>query len=597
MGKNFLTFFLFIRRVTLTIRKLEQEILAAGGHVCILTTRSGSVKNTHLDGEHPNRRVLFLDDAIKIPFASDPSNPESVYFIGFSLSPSVIKEIDNFSPTLVHITVPDVVSLDVIQYARENDLPLMGTFHSNYVDYLDHYGLFWIKPCLISFFQHQYSFYQALYCPTPFIQKQLGHPDKKFDLCTNVQVWGRGIDLEKFNPKHRSMSFRAKYSIAPDEVVICFVGRLVFEKRPDIFAYVMRRLSRELEKGGVRFRGLVVGCGPYETELQNCPNTVCTGWLSGEELATAYASSDIFLFPSALETFGNVTLEAASSGLPLVVESGCSGHLVKDGINGYACPEGDEESFLRGTLELVTDASRRKQFSLASREHSFLYEKRAVMKQMLTNYETVTDEFYRRYNGSHNDRDDSLRDSYPQAFTYGKVERPCALRVFISCFVFVIQALFCMYMQFGCLFESLWRAISSVRSMGTTSPHKREEGMDDIEKGNITSATATSSSKVNEPQGSPEMAPWKGISCIYRTSELVMMTVIVFLRIQSSFEYTLRTYFRGKNNRGEDYSSTRRKDTLEDVTDVVEGSGDSGQLRGRRRNIVEGEKVAAVIGL
>ena len=76
-----------------------------------------------------------------------------------------------------------------------------------------------------------------------------------------------------------------------------------------------------------------------------------------------------------------------------------------------------------------------------------------------------------------------------------------------------------------------------------------------------------------------------------------MMTVIVFLRIQSSFEYTLRTYFRGKNNRGEDYSSTRRKDTLEDVTDVVEGSGDSGQLRGRRRNIAEGEKVAAVIGL
>ena len=123
--------------VTLTIRKLEQEILSAGGRVCILTTRSGDPANTNLDGEHPNRRILFLDDAIQIPFASDPSSPGSVYYIGFSLSKEMRNELDDFSPTLVHITVPDIVSLDIIQYARDNELPLMGTFHSNYVDYLD----------------------------------------------------------------------------------------------------------------------------------------------------------------------------------------------------------------------------------------------------------------------------------------------------------------------------------------------------------------------------------------------------------------------------------------------------------------------------
>ena len=120
--------------VTLTIRKLEQEILAAGVHVCILSTRSGNPAHTHLDGEHPNRRVLFLDDAIEIPFASDPRHPESVYCIGFSLLKEMHNELDHYSPTLVHITVPDIVSLDIIQYARDNDLPLMGTFHSNYVD-------------------------------------------------------------------------------------------------------------------------------------------------------------------------------------------------------------------------------------------------------------------------------------------------------------------------------------------------------------------------------------------------------------------------------------------------------------------------------
>ena len=544
-----------------------------------MTTRSGNPSNTHLDGEHPNRRVLFLDDAIKIPFASDPSNPESVYYIGFSLSASVIADLDDYSPTLVHITVPDVVSLDVIQYARENDLPLMGTFHSNYVDYLDHYGLFWIKPCLIGFFRHQYSFYQALYCPTPFIQNQLALDDKKFDKCTNVQVWGRGIDLDRFSPAHRSEAFRSNLGIRSDEVVICFVGRLVFEKRPDIFAYVIRRLAEECSN--TPFKALVVGCGPYENELRSLPNTVCTGWLNGDELATAYASSDIFLFPSALETFGNVTLEAAGSGLPLVVESGCSGHLVNDQVNGFACPEGDEEAFYQATYTLVTDHVLRSKFSQASRQHSFSYEKRAVMKQMLTNYQTVTNEFYSTYNGSHAEKDATYQEEYSEAFLFGMVERPCALRVFLSCFVFVIQSLFCLYMQFGCLFDSLSRAITAVKNFaGRGSATQAPKNVDEIEKG------ASNPGNLN----SPEMAPWKGISCVYRTSELSFMTVIFILRIQASIEYNMKKYFRnrGSSNFGGGSVNTRRKNTLDEDADIGDDFRDA---RRRRRNMVQGEEV------
>ena len=550
--------------------------MAAGGHVCILTTLSGNPNNTHLDGEHPNRQVLFLDDAIKIPFASDPSNPESVYYIGFSLSSSVLEEMDSYSPTLVHITVPDIVSLDVIAYARKNDLPLMGTFHSNYVDYLDHYGLFWIKPCLIGFFQHQYSFYQALYCPTPFIKGQLGQQDKRFDKCTNIQVWGRGIDLKKFNPEHRSLEFREKYGIESDDVVICFIGRLVYEKRPDIFAYVIRRLVDECKD--VSFKALVVGCGPYETELQQLPNTVCTGWLNGQDLATAYASSDIFLFPSALETFGNVTLEAAGSGLPLVVEAGCSGHLVKHEINGFACPEGDEEAFYRGTLELVTNAELRSKYAAASRELSFDFEKRAVMKQMLNNYEMVTKEFYQTYHGSHEERDSVIPSIYEEAFVFGLVERPCALRMFISCFVFLIQSLFCVYMQFGCLFDGVAKALSYIRrSSNNNNSDENEE--EDIEKGK-------SSTKNN--LDSPEMAPWKGISCIYRTSQLTFMTILFFLRLQSRIEYGLQKYF--QRSGGSMYTAAKRKDTLEEI-EMESSTLDLQELKKRRRNMVQGEEI------
>ena len=103
----------------------------------------------------------------------------------------------------------------------------------------------------------------------------------------------------------------------------------------------------------------MVGAGPYENEMANLPNTTHLGWLAGHDLSVAYASSDIFLFPGALETFDNVTLEAAGSGLPLVVEEECSGHLVQNGASGYACPQDNEEAFYAATLELLTNDARR----------------------------------------------------------------------------------------------------------------------------------------------------------------------------------------------------------------------------------------------
>merc|ERR1712226_479962 len=121
------------------------------------------------------------------------------------------------------------------------------------------------------------------------------------------------------------------------------------EKRPDIFCKVIRKLHQRK----IPFKALVVGKGPVEEEVKGLPNTVFAGWMSGDDLSTAYASCDVFLFPSAVETFGNVTLEAASSGLPLVVESGCSGHLVNHGVNGFACLDGNVDAYFDGTLCLL----------------------------------------------------------------------------------------------------------------------------------------------------------------------------------------------------------------------------------------------------
>ena len=75
--------------------------------------------------------------------------------------------------------------------------------------------------------------------------------------------------------------------------------------------------------------------------------------MSGEELSIAYASSNIFLFPGALKAIGNVMLEAVVSGLPLIVDSDCLGHLVCDGVSDFACPSGDEDKFFNTTITLA----------------------------------------------------------------------------------------------------------------------------------------------------------------------------------------------------------------------------------------------------
>lgn len=436
-------------RVTLTIRKLEQEILASGHNVCILTTLSGDPKNTDLDGSHPNRRVIFMDNAKPIPFVHDPNKPELTYQLGFSLSTSVQQEIAAFEPSIIHITCPDCTALHLIQYARTHEIPLMGTYHSNIPEYMEHYpGLSWLKHILGAFFRHQYNFLQALYVPTPYIQNHLIQ-NYKMDRATSLEVWGRGVDIDKFNPSHRSLKFRRDLGIDDQDVVVCWVGRLVPEKRVDIFCDTVRRLKER----NARFHALVVGAGPCEEEINTLPNTTFCGWMNADQLSVAYASSDVFLFPSSVETFGNVTLEAMASGLPVVVEEGCSGHLVRDGESGFACPADDADAFFEATLALVSDKSMRIDFSEQSRRLSQAMEKRAVVRKMMDNYSRVTDEFFTEYGGHHANRDAAYRQ--PDSFTAGNHPRPLLLVAVEWLFIVLFQVIWNMTEMFLYMQESM----------------------------------------------------------------------------------------------------------------------------------------------
>ena len=198
---------------------------------------------------------------------------------------------------------------------------------------------------------------------------------------TEIKKWGRGCDLKIFRPDRRSQSFRQSKGIAEDDVVILWVGRLVPEKRPDIWLDVVRRLQKE----GIPVKCLLAGHGALESSLKDIDYHSC-GWLSGLALAEAYASSDVLLFPSGVETFGNVTLEALASGCVAIVEEKCSGHLVTSGYNGYTCPDGDFEAYYQATKKAVVNHVNRKKMSEQARESAWVWERGKIMQQMLNNY-------------------------------------------------------------------------------------------------------------------------------------------------------------------------------------------------------------------
>jgi glycosyltransferase involved in cell wall biosynthesis len=148
-------------------------------------------------------------------------------------------------------------------------------------------------------------------------------------------------------------------------VRLLFVGRVSKEKDLDILVHSFRQLREEK----VPVQLSIVGHGPFSKELAEMLPEVCyTGYLTGTELAKAYASSDLFVFPSTTDTFGNVIIEAQAAGLPVIVSDiGGPRELVSDGVNGLITKARDVDDFTQAIRRLVEDEPLRKEMSAAAR--------------------------------------------------------------------------------------------------------------------------------------------------------------------------------------------------------------------------------------
>jgi glycosyltransferase involved in cell wall biosynthesis len=202
-------------------------------------------------------------------------------------------------------------------------------------------------------------------------------------MCDDIRIWSRGIDSALFHPSKRDDAWRAAHGIAPGDVAIAFVGRLVLEKGLDLFAAAIDLLKAR----GVAHKVVVIGDGPERAWFEGrLPGAIFTGFLGDAALAKAYASSDIFFNPSTTETFGNVTLEAMAAGVPPVCARATgSMSLVEHGTSGLLA-DGAVDEYADYLAYLVGNAQMRAAFAAAGRARALSYNWDNILQGVLMNY-------------------------------------------------------------------------------------------------------------------------------------------------------------------------------------------------------------------
>jgi glycosyltransferase involved in cell wall biosynthesis len=356
--------------VSLTLNRLVRHLESRGDRVLVFAPTVD---------DPPMRHAGTL---VPVPSVSAPGRPEYRLSTGFPEAARVA--LEEFEPHIVHVATPDWLGFRALRWARAHDVPVVASYHTHFPSYLDYYRLGALEPALWSYARWFYNRCGQVYVPSWPMADVL----REHGVTTDIRLWTRGVELDRFSPAHRSGAWRQQHGFGPDDVVIAFVSRLVWEKGLDVFAEVLRGLRR----AGRPVHALVVGEGPAEDGLRARmqPDDVFLGHLEGPELSTAYASSDIFLFPSETETFGNVTLEALASGLPVVAaDAAGSRMLVEDGLTGRLCPPRDVTSFLSATRELVEDETARLRMGVAARESAARYAWPAVLDRLVGYYDDL----------------------------------------------------------------------------------------------------------------------------------------------------------------------------------------------------------------
>ena len=331
-----------VNGVATTIRKMTAAGVAAGEKLMVITSR----------------RDLTVDDIPIKNFRPIGEFELPEYELQRLSFPPIMQILDyvqreQFSEII--ISTPGPMGLTGLLAAKMLNLQTSGIYHTDIPEYVrilteDRF----LESLAWSYMHWLYGQVDTVFVNSEQYRKcwiDRGFAPEK------LQILPRGLDTDLFNPARRDLTFWPGAGANGAEVRLLYVGRISREKDLDVLVTAYHKVRKQ----GHPVKLYVVGHGPYSDALAAAlPDAVFLGYLTGEPLAKAYASADVFVFPSTTDTFGNVIIEAQASGLPVIVSDlGGPKELVEDGVNGIVTKAHDADDFARAINQLTGDAKLR----------------------------------------------------------------------------------------------------------------------------------------------------------------------------------------------------------------------------------------------
>jgi len=245
-----------------------------------------------------------------VPFPLYPEMP--VILPHWSFHRRQLERLDSFRPELIHVWTSGVIAFFGQKWARAHDCPVVASYETDIVRYMHAYGFARAEPLAWYYLKWLFNHCQRTYVPS--------HETKRFletNGIQNVEVFERGVDSIRFDPRNRNESLRQQLGVESGGTLILYVGRLSKEKNLPLLLRSFLRVLRERPQ----CRLIMTGDGPLRRLLArefSHTNILFVGIKTGTELASLYASADIFALPSKTETLSLTSLEAMASGVPVL---------------------------------------------------------------------------------------------------------------------------------------------------------------------------------------------------------------------------------------------------------------------------------------
>lgn len=259
-------------------------------------------------------------------------------------------------PDVVHIATEGPLGWSALQAAHQLKLPVSSDFRTNFQAYSRHYGVGVLFRSIMMLLRKFHNRAHLTFVPTPALKAHLEAAGFK-----RLAVVGRGVDATLFHPHRRSVPLRAFWGLTPDSLAVVYMGRLAQEKNLPLVLSSFEAITKRRPDARLIF----IGDGPMRQALQSrCPEAIFTGMLRGKELAQALASTDLFLFPSETETYGNVVAEAMASGVPTVAfRVAAAAELMQGSLSGWAVEPGQDDAYVEAAVSAACDSEKRRQVS------------------------------------------------------------------------------------------------------------------------------------------------------------------------------------------------------------------------------------------